>query len=994
MLDQVLADLRGDGRFMRGVHHWQVIPGRAARYVSFPPAVDVRIRAAYERRGITRLYTHQARCYELARAGRNVVLVTPTASGKTLAYNLPVLHTLLEQPDATALYLFPTKALAQDQQHELGQVVLGGGGGGGGGGDGGDGGGGGRGGGRDLSLPVFTFDGDTPGAIRATVRDKGRLVITNPDMLHGGMLPNHPKWNRFFRSLRYVVIDELHTYRGIFGSHLTNVLRRLRRVAAFYGVQPQFICCSATIGNPLQLAQRVLEQPAELIDDNGAPAGERHFVLYNPPLVDAAQGIRRGVVVEAQAIAARLLLQGVKTIVFARSRVRTELIASYIRDALRRRYDDGLSVPGPSRGRLEVASYRGGYLPGERRAIERGLRDDRIAGVVATTALELGIDIGGLDASILAGFPGTIASSWQQAGRAGRRTDTALSILIASASPIDQFIIRHPEYFFERSPEHGWVDPDNIFVLLDQLKCAVFELPFADAEWEGPAEPAFQREVGALLEHLEQGGVVRHTAAKWFWSDRSYPAENVSLRTSTAANIVIIDQTRGRRQVIGEMDLPSAKMLLFDGAIYLHRGAQFTVTRLELDHRRCLVEETDVNYFTDAIVKTDLKILHRDVEEEHAALRLLLGDILVRRQATKFKKLRFRTHENIGYGDISLPAEEIHTRALALYFPPDCAGGAYLAARGEAERALIVDRVGVLLRNVAPVFLLCDPRDLGVVGRLRDDVLDCPAVYVYDTYPGGSGLAEGLHHALPEVLAGCRDLVAGCGCSNGCPSCIGPPEEQGALTRQAVLAALDHLLPTRAEGAQVPPPAGAAPAVDPGAAAGDGVPATAGVARAGEPAPEPATAGGDHEPATAGDGPRPAAAAAEVFAAPDSAVGASRVPATPAEAAEPVPPSARTAADWVASAGVARAAELEREPATAGGDHEPSTAGDGPRPAAAAAAAVSLAPDSAAGASVVSGTPAAAAEQVPPSARAAGAAPSGAGAPVAAAETAATAVCG
>ena len=937
MLDQVLADLRGDARFMRGVHHWQVIPGRAARYVSFPPAVDVRIRAAYERRGITRLYTHQARCYELARAGRNVVLVTPTASGKTLAYNLPILHTLLEQPDATALYLFPTKALAQDQQHELGQVVLGGGGGGG------------RGGGRDLSLPVFTFDGDTPGAIRATVRDKGRLVITNPDMLHGGMLPNHPKWNRFFRSLRYVVIDELHTYRGIFGSHLTNVLRRLRRVAAFYGVQPQFICCSATIGNPLQLAQRVLEQPAELIDDNGAPAGERHFVLYNPPLVDAAQGIRRGVVVEAQAIAARLLLQGVKTIVFARSRVRTELIASYIRDALRRRYDDGLSVPGPSRGRLEVASYRGGYLPGERRAIERGLRDDRIAGVVATTALELGIDIGGLDASILAGFPGTIASSWQQAGRAGRRTDTALSILIASASPIDQFIIRHPEYFFERSPEHGWVDPDNIFVLLDQLKCAVFELPFADAEWEGPAEPAFQREVGALLEHLEQGGVVRHTAAKWFWSDRSYPAENVSLRTSTAANIVIIDQTRGRRQVIGEMDLPSAKMLLFDGAIYLHRGAQFTVTRLELDHRRCLVEETDVNYFTDAIVKTDLKILHRDVEEEHAALRLLLGDILVRRQATKFKKLRFRTHENIGYGDISLPAEEIHTRALTLYFPPDCAGGAYLAARGEAERALIVDRVGVLLRNVAPVFLLCDPRDLGVVGRLRDDALDCPAVYVYDTYPGGSGLAEGLHHALPEVLAGCRDLVAGCGCSNGCPSCIGPPEEQGALTRQAVLAALDHLLPTRAEGAQVPPPAGAAPAVDPGVAAGDGVPATAGVVWAGEPAPEPAP-----EPATAGA----------------------------ARAAEP------------AAAAVARAAEPVPEPATAGGDHEPSTAGDGPRPAAAAAAAVSLAPDSAAGASVVSGTPAAAAEQVPPSARAAGAAPSGAGAPVAAAETAATAVCG
>ncbi len=777
MLEQVLAELRGDGRFMRGVHHWEVVPGRAARCVQFPREVDARIRGAYAERGISLLYTHQARCYELARAGRNVVLVTPTASGKTLAYNLPILQSLLEDDAATALYLFPTKALAQDQQHALGQVVLGG----------------------AVPLQVFTFDGDTPSAIRPRVRAAGRLVITNPDMLHTGMLPNHPKWNRFFRSLRYVVIDELHTYRGIFGSHLTNVLRRLRRITTFYGAAPRFICCSATIGNPLQLAQRVLGQEAELIDDNGAPAGERHFVLYNPPLVDAAQGIRRGVVVEAQAIATRLLLQGVKTIVFARSRVRTELIASYVRDAVRRRYDDRLPA---ARGRLEVASYRGGYLPNERRAIERGLRSGAIAGVVSTTALELGIDIGGLDASVLAGFPGTIASSWQQAGRAGRSSATSLSILVASASPIDQFIIRHPKYFFEGSPERGWVDPDNPYVLLDQLKCAVFELPFAEAEWEGAGAAPFGREVGDLLEHLDRGGVVRHTAAKWFWSDRSYPAENVSLRSATAGNIVIVDQTRQRGEVIGEMDLPSAKTLLFDGAIYLHRGAQYVVARLDLGNQRCYVEETDADYFTDAIVKTDLKILQRDLEEDHAALRMLLGDILVRNQSTRFKKLRFRTHENVGYGDISLPAEEMHTRALTLWFPPSTGGGAYLASRGEAERAFIVDRLGVLLRNVAPVFLLCDPRDLGVVGRLRDATLESPAVYVYDTYPGGSGLAEGLHQAWPAVLAGCRDLVAACGCASGCPSCIGPPDEQGTGSRRTVLEALHHLLP-------LPPPPGA-----------------------------------------------------------------------------------------------------------------------------------------------------------------------------------------
>ena len=801
MLEQVLADLRGDPRFMHAVHHWQVLPAQDARVAPFPRAVDGRLRAACERRGIAHLYTHQARCYELARAGRNVVLVTPTASGKTLAYNLPILQTCLEDAEATALYLFPTKALAQDQQHELGRVVQGG----------------------ELPVPVFTFDGDTPNSIRGTVRAEGRLVITNPDMLHTGVLPNHPKWNRFFRALRFVVIDELHTYRGIFGSHLTNVIRRLRRVAAFYGARPQFICCSATIGNPLQLARRILEQEVELIDDNGAPTGERHFVLYNPPLVDPVQGIRRGVVLEAQAVATRLLLQGVKTIVFARSRVRTELIASYIRHALRRGYDDRI---GPTdERRIQVASYRGGYLPNERRAIERGLRDDEIDGVVSTTALELGIDIGGLDASVLAGFPGTIAGSWQQAGRAGRRNATSLSILIASASPIDQFIIRHPEYFFERSPESGWVDPDNIYVLLDQLKCAVFELPFADAELaeaRDPAaappapplrEPAFGAQVGDLLRHLEQGGVVRHTAAQWYWSTRSYPAENVSLRTSTSANVVIVDLTEGRQEVIGEMDLPSAMTLLYDGAVYLHRGAQFIVSRLEVDNRRCYVEQADTNYFTDAIVKTDLKILHRDLEQEGAGLRLLLGDILVRRQATKFKKLRYRTHENIGYGDIHLPAEEMHTRALVLHFPPHTTGGAHLARCGEAQRSFIIDRLGVLVRNVAPVFLLCDPRDLGVAARLKDPNWDCPAVYVYDAHPGGSGLAEGLHHQVTRVLAACRDLVVACECSSGCPSCIGPPadatvpaapDQAGTVTgsKQALVTALRHLLPAAAAAGQ------------------------------------------------------------------------------------------------------------------------------------------------------------------------------------------------
>ena len=826
LLKEVVADLRGDPAFMNGVCHWQVLPARDARTRPFAPAVDARLRAALQRRGIAAWYTHQERCFELARAGRNVVLVTPTASGKTLAYNLPILQQCIEQADACALYLFPTKALAQDQRHELEGLV------------------------RDagLRLPVATYDGDTPTSARRAIRARARLVISNPDMLHTAVLPHHPQWERFFRGLRFVVIDELHTYRGIFGSHFTNVLRRLRRLTAFYGVRPRFLCCSATIGNPRQLAERVVGQPVELISDNGAASGERHFVLYNPPLVDREQGIRRSVVLEARSVAARLLRRGIKTIVFARSRARTELLAAYIRDALRRGVRDDDGGDGDPAGE-RLASYRGGYLPSERRAIERGLRDGALDGVVATTALELGIDIGSLDASVLAGFPGTIAAAWQQAGRAGRRNATALSILIASASPIDQFIIRHPEYFFAGSPESGWVDPDNIYVLLGHVRCSVFELPFADAELrEGGARSApigtagaalgsddggapistdggtpirtdgsepigndglapFGGAAGELLRHLRERGEVRATAGRWHWTDSSYPAEQVSLRTATSAGVAIIDVTGGRRQVIGEMDLPSAKTMLFDGAIYLHHGVSFMVTGLDPDRRHCSVEQTDAGYFTEAIVQTELTIERRERDELRAELGLLLADIRVVRRATGFRKLRYGTHEKIGTGDIELPADEMHTCSVVLHFPPATAGGAYLARCGAPQRSFVVEGMAALLHNVAPLFLLCDPGDIGVAARPRDAELHCPAVYVYDACPGGSGLAAGLHGQLAGVLDGCRELLAACPCGAGCPSCIGPPAmlPSGALAaaadgepdngKERLLDALAHLHP-------------------------------------------------------------------------------------------------------------------------------------------------------------------------------------------------------
>jgi DEAD/DEAH box helicase domain-containing protein len=749
MLTDVIAQLRADHEFMNRVTHWEVVPAREGKYADIPPGVDERIRSALRSRGIDRIYSHQLATWSLIRSGKSVVLVSPTASGKTLAYNLPVLQALLEDPDARALYLFPTKALSQDQQSELNEVVLGG----------------------EIPVKVFTYDGDTPGSIRVSARDEGRIIITNPDMLHTGILPNHPKWIKALKNLLYVVIDEMHSYRGVYGSHMTSVIRRLKRIAAFYGSTPVFICCSATIGNPHELARRVLEQEVTLVDENGAPSGERHFVLYNPPLVDRVQGIRRSVVLESQRIATRLLKMGVKTIVFARSRVRTELIATYIRDSLKNFYTENHGIT--------VQSYRGGYLPNERRAIEKGLRDGSIQGVVSTNALELGIDIGGLDASIMAGFPGTIASSWQQAGRAGRRATVSLSILVASSSPTDQFVIQHPEYFFSRSPENGYIDPDNIFIKTDQLKCAVFELPFADGE-------SFGEGGQDLLEYLCGEGVIRHTGGKWYWADRSYPAENVSLRTSTPENVVIVDITKGRDEVIGEMDLVSAKLLVFDHAIYIHLGDQFVVTRLDLENRRCFVESTDTDYWTDSIVKTDIKVLAQDEEKAHAGVRTVLGDILVRTQATKFKKLKYHTNENIGYGDIALPPDEMHTRSAVLLFDSASPAGRLFDALGESAKGIVIQRLGVLLRTVAPVFLLCDPRDIGIAERVRDPHFEAPCLYVYDQYPGGIGLSEGFLRDLPRIARGAREVVERCSCEHGCPSCIGAPDaERGSLEAKA-----------------------------------------------------------------------------------------------------------------------------------------------------------------------------------------------------------------
>ncbi|MHB9292902.1 putative DEAD/DEAH box helicase domain-containing protein [Hollandina sp. SP2] len=760
-----LAAILGSPEFAPHIVESRLLPATEGSYAPFPPDLDNRIVLALQNRGISRLYTHQREVWEGLRQGRHVVVVTPTASGKTLCYNLPVLQSLLQDPSARALYLFPTKALSQDQQSELNELV-------------------------DpapaspaqgkLPIRVATYDGDTPDSLRIRARNSGRIIISNPDMLHTGILPNHPKWISFFSCLRYIVIDEAHTYRGVLGSHVANLIRRLCRIARFYGSSPQFILCSATIANPQGLGEALIGHELALVDQNGAPHGEKWIVLYNPPLVDAVQGIRRSVITESRRWMLALLRGGIKTILFARSRIKTEVAAAYVNEDLANIYTDN--------SRIKVEAYRGGLLPHERREIERGLREGTIQGVVSTNALELGIDIGGLDASVMAGFPGSFHGFWQQSGRAGRRGGTSVSVFVASSSPLDQFIIRDPGWFWKKGVEEARLDPDNPYIFMDHLKCAAFELPFQDEALEQGTDP-FGPDAAEGLALLEEEGMLRHTQQKWHWTDRSFPAEGISLRSAATDNVVILDVTQGAYRVIGEMDRPSAKELIFTHGVYIHRGQQYLVESLDIANRRCLVREAEVNYFTDALVRTDIKVLSEDsfsdcglfvpqtgtMQSSHRIFaQACLGDVLVRSQVTKFKKIRFHTHENIGYGDIDLPEEEIQTRALMLLFGGPTEGGKALAGLDEAVAASILAGMGTLIKQIAPVFLLCDSRDIGVVERVRDPHFGIPGLFIYDRYPGGTGLAEALSQQTEALFTGIYQVLEHCPCKTGCPSCVGP----------------------------------------------------------------------------------------------------------------------------------------------------------------------------------------------------------------------------
>jgi DEAD/DEAH box helicase domain-containing protein len=752
-LEAFLDRLNREERYSACIAAWKTIPSQAAVEAPLPTGLDPRLVRALRSRGLTSLYCHQADAWEAAARGSNVVVVTPTASGKTLCYNLPVLNTLLADPTARAMYLFPTKALAQDQYATLQALIDA----------------------AEVDIRTWPYDGDTPAAERRLIRQAGHVVITNPDMLHSGILPHHTKWHHLFENLRYVVIDEMHGYRGVFGSHVANVIRRLKRVCRHYGSSPQFILASATIANPGELAERLIELPVEVVTRNGAPRGRKEFIVYNPPVVNRALGIRRSSVLEASGLASELIRSGVHTIVFARARTTAEVLLTYLREALPPKVGNDSAIRG----------YRGGYLPMQRREIEAGLRSGDIRGVVSTNALELGVDIGSLDAAVMTGYPGTIASAWQQAGRAGRREGLSAAIMVASSSPLDQFIVQHPEYFFEGSPENGLINPDNLLIVVNHIKCAAFELPFRQGERFGDYEPA------DALDYLTEAGLLHPVDGTWYWMADSYPAEDLSLRTAARENVVIIDHsTKARPRVIGEVDAFSAPMLVHTDAIYIHDGQQYHVDELDWEQHKAYVRPVDVEHYTDASLAVRVDVIEQfsdgapDAPRHH-------GEVLVGALVTQYKKIRLHTHENLGWGKVFLPESQMHTSAYWTSLP------AYLSERmSEATLHGALSGLANLLGNIAPVHLMCDPRDLGVYAQVKSPFTGAATVFVYDKVPGGIGFAEKLYESHDLLLRGALDHVTRCGCQDGCPSCVGvrPSDESLPFAKRTTRQLLEVLV--------------------------------------------------------------------------------------------------------------------------------------------------------------------------------------------------------
>jgi len=775
---------RGDGaslarglqrRYADRITGCLTLPAQPARLAPLPPELPPGLHAALRARGIDQLYSHQAEAWALASAGRDFVVVTPTASGKTLCYTLPVLAAALQER-RKALYLFPTKALAQDQVAELLELNRAG----------------------DLGLRAATFDGDTPGDARQAIRLHGDIVVSNPDMLHQAILPHHTKWAQFFENLRYVVIDEVHSYRGVFGSHVANLIRRLKRVCAFYGVAPQFILCSATIGNPREHAQARVEREVAAITDSGAPSGEKHVLLWNPPVVNPDLGLRASARSQSHRIARLAIRAGLKTLVFAHSRTMVEVLTKYLKDV----FDHDPRKP------ARIRAYRGGYLPTERRAAERDMRAGRIDGIVSTSALELGVDIGSLDVVVLNGYPGSVAATWQRIGRAGRRQRPSLGVLVASSEALDQYVVRHPEFFADASPEHARIEANQPLILLDHIRCAAFELPFVDGDRFGPLDPV------DYLTVLGESGVLHREGGRWEWIADSYPAIAVSLRSVADGNFVVVDRSEGRQTIIAEVDYSAAALTLYEGAIHMIQSLPYQVERLDWEGRKAFVTRTRVDYYTDAIDYTRLKVLEQFARADSGAGSAHHGEVHVVRRVSGYKKIRYYSHENIGYGPVNLPDQELHTSALWWQLEQ-----ATLDAAFDSRQQALDGFLGAAhaLHLVATLAVMAEGRDLQKAvgsgdgawsiaadgrgrGQLRGLAPDAdvpaglarftPTVFLYDNFPGGIGLSEPLYRRRTELLSQALALVDACDCRAGCPACVGPilASDEGSAASPRALA--------------------------------------------------------------------------------------------------------------------------------------------------------------------------------------------------------------
>lgn len=864
-LPEVLAQLRLNRDFMSQAVAWEKFPAQPARFQPVEAEIDERIMTALRSRGVDQFFTHQAAAIDAVTNQHHTVIATATASGKSLCYTVPVLQRLLDRPKGRALYLFPTKALAHDQLAETAATI----------------------GAGKLPLDVHAYDGDTPQSRRTQVRRAGGILITNPDMLHAGILPYHPTWRDLFGNLEFVVLDEIHTYRGVFGSHVANVLRRLQRICEFYGSSPQFICSSATIANPQEHAERLTGQTFTLVDEkqNGAPTGEKHVILYNPPIIDEELGLRGSAILAARDAAVTFLAQDIQTIIFARTRQSVELLLTYLQDEM------------AFQGKKETAvtGYRGGYLPLERREIEHGLRTGDIRGVVATNALELGIDIGELDAAVLTGYPGSIASTWQQIGRAGRRTAQSAAVMIASNNPLDQYICNHPRYLFGQSPEHALTNPDNLRIMVRHLQCAAYELPFRKDETYG-SEP-----VGPLLDVLEEKGILHQTRDQFHYVGEGSPATAVSLRTSGDDNIIVhdlgdeLDETKTR--AIGEVDMERAATVVHEGAIYMHLAKTYLVEKLDWDGRIAYVRPVDVDYYTRASVGSTIRELlpeeesfspqthtepsrskHEEAkgtkEEDNPFtihnsqfiihnLYRAWGDVSIVSQATGYRRIKRYTHETLGFGEIDLPEMTLETMGYWLIFGEAMTEELYDAgvllrpndygANWRLQRKKALERDGYrcrmcgasgdditlhvhhkrpfreyhyekgvnenyldanklenlatlcpschrqaeagqqtrsalgglayVLRNLAPLYLMCDPGDIQVSAESRSPLTQAPTVVVYERVAAGVGFSQRLYELHDILLAAALELVSDCRCRDGCPACVGPPGEIGPETK-------------------------------------------------------------------------------------------------------------------------------------------------------------------------------------------------------------------